>query len=405
MVARTGHGIRGRRLVLTLTSVLLALGLGYAVLADAMANIMSRTAPGLALSWRPGHVRSLESQAALDLEQSPAEVDTLAHRALARDLSFAGPVRILGLSTGLHKDQSAATALLAAAEQLSRRDLPTQLYFIEAAVTRGNVEGALRHFDIAMRTSKPGRDILAPVLCQAMRDPGLTVPIARLLQSAPEWTNAFVSYCVDQPDSRPALARILTLAPAARAASPHVVLAKAVQLVAEAGDVSTAHRLYAAVLKDDDRMIGKPVSNPLFDDMAPLPPFDWNYVLGADLGADPEGKGISIHANGQTGVVASQLLMAKPGRYRLHVVGRDVAGGRVAVTLDCASGHGSLSAVTLPADAHARQVSADVTIQAGCPMQWLRIGAESHEGETMTARVERVDLIPVAAIPDQAIRR
>lgn len=375
-------------------SLLLALFLCFAVLADAMANIMSRSAPSNALSWRPSHVRALEFQATLDADQAPADSAMFARRALARDLSWAGPVRILGLSSIRQNDQKTAAALFGTAEKLSRRDLLTQLYFIEAAVGRNNVASALKHFDIVMRTSLPGREMLNPVLCEAMRDDGLIMPIAQLLQTTPEWTGAFIGYCVDQSNARPALARALTVAPMARRVTSPVALAKTVQLVAEAGDIGTAHRLYQALLKDAGRRENGLVADPDFQVAKPLPPFDWNYVVNGELRANIDDAGLEVHANGTSGVVASQLLLGRPGQYTLSVQLRSISGGSVTISMACAKGAQSLAAVKLQLAKSLQKLSVNVAIPAGCATQWLRISAETDGSKELNAQIGRVELAP-----------
>lgn len=373
---------------------MLAALLCFAILSDAMANIMSRRAPSLALSWRPSHVRALEFQATLDTDQAPADADILARRALARDLSWAGPVRILGLSSIRQNDQKTAAMLFGTAEKLSRRDLLTQLYFIEAAVDRNNVAGALKHFDIVMRTSLPGRDILNPILCEAMQDNGLITPIAQLLQTTPEWTGAFIGFCVDRNSSRPALARALTLAPMARRVTSPVALAKTVQLVAEAGDVGIAHRLFQVLLKDAGRHENGIVVDPAFQVTRPLPPFDWNYVVNGELGANINDAGLELHANGTSGVVASQLLLGPPGSYTLNVQARAISGGRVTIAMDCAKDKRQLTEVRLQPIDSVQKLSATVTIAPGCATQWLRITAEADGGKALNAQINWVELHP-----------
>src|SRR3546814_1290750 len=68
-------------------------------------------------------------------------------------------------------DQAKGERLLAYSQKLSRRDLRTQLMAIELAVAQGDISGALRHYDIALRTKKNAPELLFPVLTSALPDP------------------------------------------------------------------------------------------------------------------------------------------------------------------------------------------------------------------------------------------
>lgn len=119
------------------------------------------------------------------------ELSREGRRALLSAPLTAGAARLLGLSAELRGDHFAGTKLHELAERISRRDFRTQLALIELAVERGDVAGALRHHDIALRTRAGGDALLFPILASAIEDPAVRGPFAAIMATSPPWLGAF----------------------------------------------------------------------------------------------------------------------------------------------------------------------------------------------------------------------
>ena len=374
--------------------------LAGAVLSDAIANLTEAVDPDTALRWKPFHARAQEMAAAALVEGDPGVASRLAREAYERDPTRAGALRVLGVARGLGGDLGAAATLLRDAERLTRRDLPTQLFFIESAVSRGDVTGALRHFDIAMRTSRSGRALLIPILCTALQDPGLTRPIARTLDAVPDWTGEFVSGCADQAPSRAALARVLTVAGRARRASPPVVTAKITQLVTLGGEIAVGRQLYEALLHDAGRTPSSGIGDPRFRVSDAVPPFDWSYAVAPELGGEQGGgaPGLDVHARSRSGAVAWQMMLLPPGHYRLTITGTPTQpkpAGTVMAQVACVDGpQRTLGLVRVAATPRFGGQGA-VTIPRDCPSQWVRLSLEGTGSGTYDGHIDAVKIEPV----------
>lgn len=90
-----------------------------------------------------------------------------------------------------------ARRLFLHSERLSRRNLITQLWAIEDAVARDDVAGALRHYDIALRTAPRMAEVLFPVLKSASTDPAIRTGLIRTLSGKPLWAGDFIDYVSD----------------------------------------------------------------------------------------------------------------------------------------------------------------------------------------------------------------
>jgi len=133
--------------------------------------------------------------------------DAKAVRALGREAALLdpldpSPVRTLGYVERAQGNDAKASALFAYANTLTRRDLAVNLDFIMEAAKRGDAEAMIRHFSIALRTSRRSWDRLFPVIYQATVSEQVTAQLAAVLATQPQWKWAFLDGLVRQgPDS------------------------------------------------------------------------------------------------------------------------------------------------------------------------------------------------------------
>jgi hypothetical protein len=73
---------------------------------------------------------------------------------------------------------------------LSRRELRAQIWAIEEAVNRGDIAGALRSYDIALRTSKKAPGLLLPNLVAALAEPKVRAALLPILSTGPVWSDS-----------------------------------------------------------------------------------------------------------------------------------------------------------------------------------------------------------------------
>src|SRR3546814_20250863 len=93
-------------------------------------------------------------------EADQARAVTIARDALQHDPTAVEAVATLAADAFARGDQAKGERLLAYSQKLSRRDLRTQLMAIELAVAQGDISGALRHYDIALRTKQHAPELL-----------------------------------------------------------------------------------------------------------------------------------------------------------------------------------------------------------------------------------------------------
>lgn len=295
-------------------------------------------------------------------------------------------VRSLGLAAALENNGPAATRAFGYALELSRRDVPTQMWFIERAVERDDIDGALRHYDQAMTTSVASRQTLVPILVQATTTPVIADRLIPMLRRKPNWWGDFTHQLIG---TTPDTASLYKFALGMRLRTTDVehpdFLPRIVQRLVTAGEIDKAFELYrvnGGVSRDTVRNGG-------FEHLDALPPIDWQYVEEPDLAglrqSRPNGEGTALFVvagAGRGGVVAEQLLRLSPGRYRIGMTIGDMPGGgaaeRTRVTLRCeGTDRQMISTIALPAaPAEGRRFEADIAVPGGiCRVQRLGIVA------------------------------
>lgn len=310
---------------------------------------------------------------------------SLAQDALQRDPMVVEAVTTRGLDALLRQDEAGARRLFAYSQLLSRRDLRTQLWAIEDAVSRGDVGSALQHYDIALRTKRDASLLLFPVLSEAVADPEVRTGLIRTLASQPSWTSGFVDYVVGHgTDAQAALALLEGLARVHIPISEGVNAAIVRRLIA-AGQFESAWRYYASIRKGVDRRIGR---DPRFTVAPESPaPFDWVPTddTGASASIQPAKEGgIFDFATSPAvgGILLQQAQLLPAGRYAVagHSIGIDQPDVSLPYwEVTCGDGR-SLARSNISRSSEGNgNFSGLVIVPEGCPSQTLSLVARPSD--------------------------
>lgn len=369
---------------IALAIVVAALGVGIGA-----QGLIARSSDAAALGER--------ARTALGSGDLPAAT-AFAQQALRRDPTVVAAVQTLGLAAQAKGDGARASRLLAYADRLTRRDLQTHLWAIERDVARGDVEGALREYDLALRTSAGARDLLYPVLTGAVADPPVAQALLRRFRLRPAWRADFLAYLATDPRVDPAVAvGFLRSAGAGVRAAPEDV-ATLIARAVNAGDFATAWRAYRLVRRDADR---RQVRDPGFAALADAPTaFDWTPSTQGGISAQAirqDGASrLDVDAEaGTAGRVIEQLQLLPPGRYRLAVDAGPVSGGGGLVwSLACRDG-AELARIAMASGPGRRYATPAFAIPASCRVQQLTLAADaSTSPDALHAGIRAVSVRP-----------
>ncbi|WP_116092024.1 hypothetical protein [Sphingomonas crusticola] len=378
--------------------------LAVAMLRNSLAFIVRPIDPALALRIDPtnAEVAASRSEQLLRTDPSPANrtlSEQLARRALDRSPTSAAAARMLATTRDLAGDPSSARRLMRYSESLSRRDLPTQLWFIEDAVRRNDVPQALHHYDIALRGSVTTAPLLFPVLVAALAQPPVVEGLIDTLRAKPRWADAFLNQASHDARDFDGLARLLVGLARHGYPLPDTTIALATARMADAGRYDRAWETYSA---SRHGAVRSGLRDPDFARLGEnATPFDWAILPGSGIAAEPRLEGpasrLAYHAaTGAGGVVARQLLLLPRASY--IVGGRAFnAASAAQLRLTCAGGGAVIATIPIEnGGEHGAAFASRVTVPAGCTAQWLEVvvdGGDDPAGSS--GEISQLRVLPV----------
>lgn len=341
----------------------------------------------------------IDTQATAD-DSVPARV---ARQALRQDPTAIDAVATLGVQAQARGDVAQARRLFAYATMLSRRNLQTQLWAIEDAVGRGDIPGALRQYDTALRTSKNAPDLLFPLLGAAIAEPAVRRNLTRTLSGEPNWAPAFMAYLAATPTDPAAMAALFVEMRQMGQKIPPAAVSTTVNALFEGGAIENAWRFYSAFRSGVDRNRSR---DPRFTAMLEAPSLlDWIPVNDGSVSASiRRGTRSGIFEftapPSSGGVLIQQIQLLRPGNYRLIGHSADIAqpaGSLPYWTLTC-RGSRELGRIVVPNSTRADGVFAGrFVVPADCPVQILALVARpSDEIGGLSGQIDRVQLGPVS---------
>ena len=365
---------------------------------------LSRARPELALVLMPENARAALATARADLAKhakpEDRRVQALVKTALARDATLPGAVEIAAMAAADQGDHRKEARLFALSDRISRRSLTTRLWLIQHAVEAQDADGALRNFDLALRTSSEAPVRLFPILLRASKDPVLARKIARLADRPLDWPYLLLDYAAQHGDPEGAAKLLLDMRNRATIARADAVPRLTVRLI-DARQFDLARQMHAQFAPISSA-VGM-VVDPSFADPRIAFPFGWGLNQSGGLSVyrtvERGRTGLAYTAEtGRAGQAASQALFLAAGRYRLasrmaSAPARDIAPFWL---IACASAKGE---PLLRADAGAAPHAAIMTafeVPSDCPVQWLslnlraRFESGGQSGEILSVRIEPV---------------
>lgn len=367
----------GRRLPIIAALV----GLFLVTWAVGIANVL-RASPELALRvapWHAGAAGRFSQQLLVEGTAHYARAEKLAQQALARDPTVIAAVVTLGTIAEARGQSAAARQRFEYAIRLSRRDLPTQLWWIERAVADENVPAALYHYDTALRAIPQAPDLLFPIMGSAISEPEIRTTLATMLRADTPWRDRFLEWLVTNGvDNRSASSILANLWTARRPIKPELY-GRLEQGLIEQGDFETAWALYRQRHPNAFKAASRDQNFAAFA-AGNRSPFDWQTPTedGVAFISPSDGRYALTFATvpASSSVLVRQFMQLPPSRYRLHVdasVDSGAAEGLPYWSLRCVDDRELGRSRLSPTDA------ALLTVPTGCAAQWLILRNDAND--------------------------
>lgn len=383
------------------------LALGYVSTTETLATALQRVDIERAYALNPDDGRITAKLAEqLAIRASPrlsSRGDQLAYRSLSSEPLAVPALTALALGSELRGNVAQARALFVHSSALSRRDFSAQLWLIEDAVSHGDVPGALRQYDAALRTNKNAPEILFPILASATSDPTIASALVNVLATRPAWGDAFVRYLGTSSPDPQTTATLFQLLALRRIPIPEIATANAVNSLVTANAFEAAWNYYRGLRGGVDRRRSR---DPNFGAHIEIPTaFDWTPVMTisgvtASIQRTAE-SGVFDFAAPPTigGIVLQQMQMLTPGRYRIdgHSLNIEQSDSeRPYWVLVCTDGR-EIGRVDLPnSDQQAGHFSGSFVVGTTCSAQLLRlIVRPSNKVSGTSGQIDHVMMRPL----------
>lgn len=165
---------------------------------DATVSFARRVNPAVTLSFYPNDpvALSLQSEKVILGGTEAKNIDKLGHYAriaIQRQPLNAAALSQLGLSYA-NQNGTRAGVLMNVAFKMSRRDILTQLWYIEKSKSEGKIAAALSYYDIGMRTLSSSTSYFFPILTADLGAPEFRLVFLPYIKSNPDWVSPFLSF-------------------------------------------------------------------------------------------------------------------------------------------------------------------------------------------------------------------
>ena len=372
-----GSALIGRAILVSIATLLAAL----LVVRNAVVAQYAETKPQLAAWIWPSHPSSnlwsglteIGLNARARKAVSPATLEKIRDAAAKSPLA-PEPFLVRGVEAQLAGDYPLATQAFLAAKLRDGRSIPARYFLAEQYFRSGDAAHGLREIALLARMVPNGVAGLAPFIATYAKDPRNRPQLLSLFRSDPQLQDAALTTLASDAGNADL---ILELGSDRQPVWAGTLLNSLVV----AGQYQKAHGIWAR-LAHVAPASGQLIFDPGFKGSDAPPPFNW-ALTASTIGLaerQPGGRLHVIYYGQEDGVLASQLLVLSPGRYRLamRLAGDLNHAASLSWTVTCVgSTTASLSLRLSDPALAARGVAFDVP--ANCPAQRLELVASAPE--------------------------
>lgn len=296
-------------------------------------------------------------------------------------------------------------SMLEEARRRNPRLRPARLFLLERYLRSNRAEDAALEIS-ALRRLIPGvAEALAPQLAQMVRDRQSGGALLRIIRHDPGLQQAVLSNLASHGADPDLIMDIAAASPAtAPTANGLPWQRQLIGSLVERGDLARALRLWRSFAGLPAASDEKAVYDGRFQNLPGSGPFNWTLYEGsAGVSQHTRGPALDVQYYGRETVdLAAQLMVLKPGRYRLRFRVEGAAKGddsRLAWRVVCRGSTQPLIELSLrDVTAAPRIMAADFTVPASCTGQWLRLAGVAGEFPgTQTAMIGDVAVVQAGA--------
>jgi hypothetical protein len=337
-----------------LVAAVLGLLLAVQVVRTAAVNALASASPTQAAKIWPGHPLGEVGLGMVDIAKAAVEHRPISNEVLSRIYSVSTkaplspePWMVRGVQAQMAGHLVAAEQAFLAACWRDPRALPARYFLADLYLRNGQARRGLAEIAVLARLVPDGTSKLAPYVAAYARDRD-NWPVLRAMFRANRALE-YATLSVLASDAANADA-VIALADPRRRNAASSWLPVVLESLSEAGLYDKARDVWSQI--SGARLArGTLIFDPQFERGDAPPPFNWTLTSSTvGIAERQRGRGLHVIYYGQTdGALASQLLVLRPGRYRLvtNVWGPPESAGGLRWMLVCARDNQTLASVPL----------------------------------------------------------
>ena len=377
----------------------------YFSLSHTIANVIEPKAPGLAHRLAPFDGRIEAADALSNFNAAPTArsenpVVRKAIDALRRDPTAVDALNVLAFQAQMRGDAEYARDLFNYSLKLSRRELRSQLWAVEEAVSRGDIANALENYDIAFRTSSGAQNLLFPILAKALAEPLVRARFIQILLGKPVWTESFLQYAAANSPNPDAIRLLFEEIQARGLEVADVSRVELVNSLVRAGEYRSAWDYYSELRDGSQRSRSRDPEFTFAGQNRTV--FDWipsQYTTITPRTASTSGQAEFSVPPAVGSRLLEQYLMLPPGKYRLVGQSSGVSASkdaRPSWVVQCFGGR-ELIKISLDESSEApRRFAGEISVGSDCSMQLLTLVARPTDDISgIVGNIDSVSLEPV----------
>jgi hypothetical protein len=314
------------------------------------------------------------ARAAHDRKPVPESVFALMRTAAVREPLAPEPFLVRGVQAQLAGNLKIAQRSFEEAQWRDPRSLPAAYFLADRYFRAGDSEKGLREVAALARLAPNGLTTVAPYLAAYATDPATWPKVRSVFRANPSLAEVTLTRLASNIETVPA---VLALANRHEPPAKAEWLAPLLNTLTGAGQYDRARGMW----KQAAGVQGDPlIYDPSFRDKVAPAPFNWALTSsGVGLAERQPGGRLHLVFYGQEdGILATQLLLLRPGTYRfsMQLLGDLARAKALSWSIWCDKSSTPIAAVTLDA---AASRGWSFAIPVGCPAQWLRLSGLSSD--------------------------
>jgi hypothetical protein len=286
------------------------------------------------------------------------------------------PFLVRGIQAQLAGEEMAAQRAFEAAQWRDPRSLPAAYFLADRYFQTGDSTRGLREVAVLARLAPTGTGTVAPYLAAYAASPANWPKLRQLFEANPDLADPTLTKLASNAATVPA---VLALADPREKARDAPWLPPLLNSLIGAGQYGQARAIWERVSAFPSSS-GELVYDAGFTDKMAPPPFNW-ALTSSTVGVAERQSGRRLHVvfyGQEDGILATELLLLRPGRYRLsmQLLGDPTRARALAWSIWCDKTDAPIASVTVDA---AAANGWSFQVPASCPAQWLKLSGSSSD--------------------------